>query len=426
MKGYDSYKLSNFEWFDKIPSSWKVGSLNHLVTFIMGQAPHSESYNTEGFGEIFIKTGDFGLLRPKAKWYTTNPLVYASEEDVFMCVVGATSGKVNMGINGTISRSIAALRPKNNINQKFLYYFLSCNYQILNDSAQGSAQGIINKTILSNVKMPIPSLEEQTQIASFLDYKTNLIDTTIEKKKRLIELLKEKRQAVINEAVTKGLNPNVPMKDSGVEWLREIPEHWKIKKLKHVVSCNDDTLNDNTDKDLEINYIEIGNVSIENGIENYTSMKFSESPSRARRIIKENDIILSTVRTYLKAITKVNRQYDNYIASTGFAVLRSKNINSNFLGAIVKSENFIDEIISLSVGVSYPAINSSILLDISIPLPPEDEQLIISDKIDKEFVYFQNLISKIEVAIEKLQTYRQSLILEAVTGKIDVRVWQIN
>jgi type I restriction enzyme S subunit len=155
-------------------------------------------------------------------------------------------------------------------------------------------------------------------------------------------------------------------------------------------------------------------------------MKFSESPSRARRIIKENDIILSTVRTYLKAITKVNRQYDNYIASTGFAVLRSKNINSNFLGAIVKSENFIDEIISLSVGVSYPAINSSILLDISIPLPPEDEQLIISDKIDKEFISFQNLISEIEVAIEKLKTYRQSLISEAVTGKIDVREWQIN
>ena len=123
MKGYERYKQSNFPWINEVPYHWNIYSLNHVVEFIMGQAPHSDSYNTEGSGTVFIKTGDFTDLIPIVKWYTTTPLVYASKNDVFICVVGATCGKVNLGIDGTISRSIAALRPKKLVLQNLKYLF---------------------------------------------------------------------------------------------------------------------------------------------------------------------------------------------------------------------------------------------------------------------------------------------------------------
>jgi type I restriction enzyme S subunit len=445
MKGYDSYKTSNIEGIKQVPSHWKSIKLKFIGNLFSGLTGKSgnDFYNEDNplsrpyinfkniANNVKINPNQFDLVEIKPNEEQNQ----VKKGDLFFLMssenfddIAKTAVLVD-DLKETYLNSFCRgfrIHDENFVPEFLNYLLLSGHYrEILSNEAKGFTRINIQVGKIYNFPIYAPfNKEEQTTIAFFLDYKTNLIDATIEKKKRLIELLKEKRQAVINEAVTKGLNANAPMKDSGVEWLGEIPEHWKVKKLKHVVSCNDDTLNDKTDKDLEINYIEIGDVSLEKGIENYTKMKFSEAPSRARRIVKENDIILSTVRTYLKAITKVNSNYDNFIASTGFAVLRSKFINPDFLGAIVKTENFIDEVISLSVGVSYPAINSSILLDISIPLPPEDEQLMISDKIDKEFISFQNLIKKIEVAIENLQTYRQSLISEAVIGKIDVRDWE--
>ena len=426
MKGYDNYKDSGVEWIGEIPENWENVRLKLISSITKGRKPNKDY---EDYFDGLVPYLSMEYLRDK----TDEPIyaeanekniVIVDEGDILILWDGSKAGEIVRAKKGVLSSTMAKIAINDSrFESIFLNYLLQLGEKHIQANTIGMGIPHVNGNILKDLMMLLPTSEEQTKIASFLDYKNNLIDATIEKKKRLIELLKEKRQAVINEAVTKGLNPNAPIKDSGVEWLGEIPEHWKVKSLKHVVSCNDDTLNDKTDKDLEINYIEIGDVSLEKGIENYTKMKFSEAPSRARRIVKENDIILSTVRTYLKAITKVNSNYDNFIASTGFAVLRSKSINPDFLGAIVKTENFIDEVISLSVGVSYPAINSSILLDISIPLPPEDEQLMISDKIDKEFISFQNLILKIEVAIEKLQAYRQSLISEAVTGKIDVRDW---
>ena len=214
------------------------------------------------------------------------------------------------------------------------------------------------------------------------------------------------------------------MKDSGVEWLGEIPENWEVKPLKSVATYNDETLKDSTPEDQILKYVEIGGVSLEKGIEEIQKTSFKDAPSRARRIVRENDIIISTVRTYLKAIAKIEKEQDGFIASTGFAVIRPKAIIPEYLGLLIQAENFIDEIIANSVGVSYPAINASDLMQIKIPVPNKAEQLAISEKLENSNSKIFQSIGQIENSLEKLKRYRQSIISEAVTGKIDVREWE--
>jgi len=211
------------------------------------------------------------------------------------------------------------------------------------------------------------------------------------------------------------------MKDSGVEWLGEIPEGWEVKKLKFISTVNDDTLPDSTSDDLEIKYIDIGSVTT-GYIQSYEQMSYSNAPSRARRIIKDGDILVSTVRTYLKAIAPVSILYDNYIASTGFAVIRSgKELDSGFTKYALLSNYFIDLVESRSVGVSYPAINASDLVTFSIALPSIEEQQAIANYLDDKTSKIDNLLTKATKAIDLLKEKRTALISAVVTGKIDVR-----
>ena len=165
------------------------------------------------------------------------------------------------------------------------------------------------------------------------------------------------------------------MKDSGIEWIGEIPEGWIKKKLKYIVSYNDETLPETTDDSFEFDYIDIGSVQYGKGIIQTQHMKFKDAPSRARRIVKADDVILSTVRTYLKAVATIKENSERLIASTGFIVLRAKpgEVLSRFLNYSVLSEAFISLVEAKSVGISYPAINASSIVDIAIPLPFFDE-----------------------------------------------------
>jgi type I restriction enzyme S subunit len=201
--------------------------------------------------------------------------------------------------------------------------------------------------------------------------------------------------------------------------LVSIPSHWAVVRLKYLVSCNDDVITVNENDDFEINYIEIGDVNIEKGIEKYSNININEAPSRARRKVETNDIIISTVRTYLKAIAKIPRHFNGFIASTGFVVLRSKKVNPDFLHYIVQNETFIEEIISMSVGASYPAISSSNLLSIAVPFPSTMEQTKIAQYLDHQTAIIDQLIQQKEKLIELLKEKRQAVINEAVTKGLD-------
>lgn len=209
-------------------------------------------------------------------------------------------------------------------------------------------------------------------------------------------------------------------KESGIEWLGEIPSHWLIKQLKFATTCNDETLNEATEPDKEILYVDISNVSLTEGIGHKERMIFENSPSRARRIVKDGDIIISTVRTYLKAITQIRNAEENLVVSTGFAVLRHKpEIVPNFLGYWVQSNGFISSIVANSVGVSYPAINATDLIRLPIIILPKEEQKAIVSFLDKKIAQIDTLISKQEMLLEKLAEQRIALISHAVTKGIN-------
>jgi len=249
----------------------------------------------------------------------------------------------------------------------------------------------------------------------------------VEEQRRLIALLKEKRQAVISHAVTKGLNPHAPMKHSGIEWLGEVPEGWKVSPLKTVASYNDETLDEKTHHDTEILYVDISGVDALDGIKTREPMLFSAAPSRARRRVKHGDTIISTVRTYLRAIAKVRNPEDNLIVSTGFAVVRPRpELSPDYVGYVLTAAYFIEQVIARSTGVGYPAINASDLVRISIAYPTFPEQKAIAEFLDTELAKFDTLTTEAQRAIELLQERRTALISAAVTGQIDVRHYSPN
>lgn len=202
-------------------------------------------------------------------------------------------------------------------------------------------------------------------------------------------------------------------KDSGVSWIGEIPVDWSIKKLKYYTTTNDEVLTENTAPNYEFRYVDIGSVTLQNGIEHYQGFSFEDAPSRARRIVRTGDVIVSTVRTYLKAVASIQDDKD-VIASTGFAVIRPKEVDSRFLAYSLANHYFVETVSSRSVGVSYPAINASEMVDIKNVLPPNDVQKCIADYLDRKTAAVDTAISDKEKLIQLLEEQRTSIICSAV------------
>lgn len=193
-------------------------------------------------------------------------------------------------------------------------------------------------------------------------------------------------------------------------------EAWPRKRLKFCASYNDEVLSESTDDFKQIEYVEISDVSLTGGIEKSTPMLFHEAPSRARRKVRAGDLLVSTVRTYLKAIAAVENASDDLIASTGFCVIRpADGLNPAFAGWVAKSEEFVGEVVARSVGVSYPAINASQLVELSIPLPPLETQKRIAAFLDEKTARIDALIAKKQALLDRLAEKRQATITQAVT-----------
>jgi type I restriction enzyme, S subunit len=212
-------------------------------------------------------------------------------------------------------------------------------------------------------------------------------------------------------------------KDSGVDWIGEIPKHWKFSRIKCVASLNNGVLPESTDPDSEITYVDIGSVSLNNGIERVENFQFKDAPSRARKLVQDGDVIVSTVRTYLKAIAPIVKPQENLVVSTGFAVIRGlDDLSPLFAKYAFQSDSFVDEVISRSTGVSYPAINASEIGLIKIPIPSKIEQIKIANFLEQEIPRIDSLIAEQEQLIELLNEKRQSIISNAVCRGLDPNV----
>lgn len=424
---YAEYKDSGTDWLGEIPTHWDVQPTKRFFRLIAEPAPENNDYELLSvYTEIGVKPRK-ELEQKGNKASTTDGYWLVKKGDIVVNKLLAWMGAVGYSeYDGVTSPAYDILRPTKKLNPKFYHYLFRT--KIANMEFKRWSRGIMEMRLrlyfdeLGRIAMPFPTFKEQNEIVNFLDHETAKIDHLIEKQQQLIELLKEKRQAVISHAVTKGLNPDVPMKDSGVEWLGEVPEHWEGKPLKYLCTYNDDTLSETTPKETEIQYIDIGSVSAVNGISKIETMIFKDAPSRARRIVRDGDVIVSTVRTYLEAIASIDNPPENLVVSTGFIVIRpNQYLYKGFASYCLRAKGFIKEVIARSVGVSYPAINSSDLVNISIPSLEYCEQMKITNFLDSQTAKIDELIRKAESAIELMQERRTALISAAVTGKIDVR-----
>lgn len=256
---------------------------------------------------------------------------------------------------------------------------------------------------LRDIPFCLPPREEQEQIVRFLDWKVSAIDKLIATYKKEITCLEELSQAQIDTTISHlASNPSI------------------LKKLKRITACNRSTLDESTPYDYLFRYVDISSVDAKHGITHYEKTVFEKSPSRARRIVHKDDLIVSTVRTYLRAIAKIEDD-DNVIVSTGFAVITPQNVDSGYLECLFKSNLFCDEVVRRSIGVSYPSINTSALMDISVPIPSFDTQIDIGKRLTAQCKKINRYIEYKKQRISNLNELKTRLISDAVTGKIDVR-----
>jgi type I restriction enzyme S subunit len=211
------------------------------------------------------------------------------------------------------------------------------------------------------------------------------------------------------------LRPYPRYKPSGIDWLGDVPEHWTTTRLKYIASINDEALPETTSPEAELAYVDIGSIDPARGIVDVERFAFDDAPSRARRIVRDGDSIISTVRTYLHAIAPIVDPPSNLIVSTGFAVVRPRSVDSKFLSYAVREKRFVETIVARSVGVSYPAANADDIASIELPLPNALEQELIATYLDDQVSRVDRLIAKKRALIERLREKRGALISETVT-----------
>lgn len=426
-KPYSGYRDSGLPWLGRVPEHWDVRRNGRLFS----------ERNQTGFEdlpilEVSLRTGvrvrDMENGARKQQMTDRSKYKRAAEDDIAYNMMRMWQGAVGVApVDGLISPAYVVARPFPEVEPRYYAYLFRTDAYMR--EVNKFSRGIVadrNRLYWDEFKqMPsaVPPTDEQTRIADFLDAHGRLTARLIRNKRRLIGLLNEQKQAIINQAVTRGLDPNAPMKPTGIDWMPEVPGHWEVKPLKHWLQQRAKMLSDKTDSEYEFDYLDISCVGTGFLAGKPERMKFENAPSRARQIVEKGDTLLSTVRTYLKAVYYVEDEWPDLIASTGFAVLRPVNsVQPKLLGYVLQSSTFIERVIRASIGVAYPAISEARLGTLHVAFPDElDEQNAILEYIATETAAFDSAIEKAQREITLIREYRERLIADVVTGKLDVR-----
>ncbi len=423
-------KDSGIPWIGEIPKNWELIKGKYIFTQ-RNQKDNKINLEllspTQNYGVIPQKKYEelSGMNAVKLKESTDLHLLKTIHKGDYCISLRSFQGGFEYSeYEGVVSPAYQVFYPITPIDRGYYKYLFKEKTFInkMNSYTMSMRDGKnIAFTDFGNTYIPFPPVQEQQCIADFLDTKCARIDFIKKNMEAEIEALKQYKQSVITEAVTKGLNKNVKMKDSGIPWIGKIPKDWKVCPLKYLCSYNNETLPENTNSEYEFDYVDIGSVTYGKGIENYQHLKFSKAPSRARRLVKKGDVILSTVRTYLKATAQIPENVYPIVVSTGYLTLRAKEqIIPNFLKYSVQQDAFISEIEAKSSGVSYPAINAIEAVRTNVIVPPIYEQQRIADYLDSKCSKIDSIIQKKQELLANLDTYKKSLIYEYVTGKKEV------
>ena len=432
LQKYDSYKDSGVEWLGEIPSEWEVKKLKYISKLVGGFPFNGQKFNTD-IGVNVVRIGDINKnikLETCIKSNENNIHKHTKivKNDTLIALSGATTGKscyIQQELNNAyINQRIA----KFNYINSFLYFCIS-NQKFKKDillGADGSAQENISNTKIENMYIPFPLLTEQQKIALFLDTKTQQLDKAIKQKEQLIKLLKERKQIVINEAVTKGLDKTVTMKDSGVEWLGEIPKHWEVKKIKYLGKfINGYAFNSNEFVEEGIRVMKISNIQTMKTDwtdSSYISEKYYDKLKQFR--VNENDLVFALTRPIISTGIKATiiKDTEKILLNQRNTMLKPNSIvYIKWLYFIILNNDFIqifDNLIDKTG--QQPNISTKDIENIEIPLPHKDEQKQIVEYIENQTSKIDNAIDLQQKQIDKLKEYKTSLIDSIVTGKVRV------
>jgi type I restriction enzyme S subunit len=437
MQKYPAYKDSGVEWLGEIPSHWEVKKVTHVFNKIgSGTTPTAGALKYYDNGQInWLQTGDLndGLIDDTNKKITKKAITDFStlkqypKESIVLAMYGATIGKLGyLNIETTTNQACCVLGNPNTFSSKYGFYsFMNAKTSIISMS-YGGGQPNISQDLVKSLRLSVPPLPEQTAIAAFLDRKTTLIDQAIAIKKKQIELLKERRQILIHKAVTRGLNPNVKLKDSGVEWIGEIPEHWVVKKLTFVTSfitCGVASTPTYVDSEIGKPFLSAQNVrpfkmSYEKF--NHIPIRLYKELTSIRKIVK-GDLLMTRVGAGIGDVAIFNEDIDCavYVSLTHIRVLNEvfNKYIMYFLGSY--SAKLMHEEGTVHAG-GQGNLNVNNLRKYRLPLPKIDEQKQIVEYIETSTTKIATAITLKEQEIEKLKEYKATLINSAVTGKIKV------
>ena len=429
MKRYPEYKESGVDWIGEIPAHLEMKRLKYIADLNMGQSPPSEEYNSDQLGTPFLQgNAEFGLHHPTPKIYCPAAKKRANPGDILLSV-RAPVGALNVADQEYgIGRGLCAIRPRtNHLEQHYAKYLLEVVRTELHVVATGSTYDAVTVDEVANLTCVVPPLSEQTQIADFLDNKTGQVDELIRIKERRIELLQEQRTTLINQAVTKGLNPNVEMKPSGVEWIGEIPAHWEIIRLRYLGVLQNGISKDADSFGLGFPFLSYGDVYNNETLPTQVKgLVKSTKADRERYSVQERDVFFTRTSETIEEIgisSACMKTIENCVFS-GF-LIRFRNTSTALTTEFSKyyfpshlPRIFLAREVNI---VTRSSLSQELLKRLPILLPPLDEQKEIANFLNRKIQHIDELISTEHRKIELLKEYRQSLISEAVTGKIDVR-----
>lgn len=430
-------KDSGVEWIGDIPEEWEVVPNKRIMKKVKNIC---EIYKDE---KVLSLTMNGVIVRdlenPSGKMpLTFDGYQYVEKNNLLMCLFDIDVTPRCIGIienNGITSPAYSQFELTNDADVKYYYYYyLNLDYTKELLHLAKNLRHSLTEGQLGEVYVPMPSKEEQTQIASYLDKKCNKIDQTIEKEKQVIEKLKEYKQSVITEAVTKGLNPDVKMKDSGVEWIGEIPEHWQVVKLKQVfsfrkgLSITKDNLVEKGVKVISYGQIHSKNnngVSIDDSLIRYVGNEYLEMGKQS--LVLKNDFIFADTSEDLEGagncvfVDSDEEIFAGYHTIILAPIKRESIPNWRYFAYLYKTDCWRSQIRSRVSGIKLFSITQKILKQAEVIIPDINEQQKIIDYLDNKCSSIDKLISNKEKVIDKLTEYKKSLIYECVTGKREVQ-----
>lgn len=446
MKQYESYKDSGIEWLGKIPSHWKIVRFKRLFSFGRGLNITKADLVESGlpvisYGQIHSKKNsgthieDYLIRYVPDSYSEGNEASLAKRGDLLFadtsedlegcgnCVFVDKDMTLYAGYH-----TIIAKYKENNPSNYIAYLFKTdCWRSQLRASVNGVKVFSVTQNTLGETVVLAPPYSEQRIIASFLDNKVSQIDVAIAEKEKMIEDLQNYRKSIISETVTRGLDPNVPMKDSGIEWIGMIPEHWKMIKLKSIAKVNGRIgFRGYTSEDLvpagegayTIGGKHITNCVVDLSNPDYISWdKYYESPEI---MVKKGDILIAQ-RGSLGKAALVRDEIGEATINPSLVLLNNISIDNVFLYYYLISDSTLSYIDFLNTATAVPMVSQNQIENIKLPLPTENEQVRIGQFLDEKTSRIDSSISELQSQIEDLKAYKSSLITEAVTGKIDLR-----